>query len=57
MSIIWEKGVHTGKQSVLSTLPHRHRLLGKLTPNKFVEVTSTNAARVFNIYPRKVHFR
>ncbi|MEO8670635.1 MAG: dihydropyrimidinase [Tahibacter sp.] len=37
MSLLWHYGVNSGR----------------LTPNEFVQVTSTNAARIFNLYPRK----
>ncbi len=37
MGILWHHGVGTGR----------------LTPNEFVRVTSTNTAQIFNIYPRK----
>jgi dihydropyrimidinase len=37
MSVLWHYGVGAGR----------------LTPSEFVRVTSTNAAQIFNLYPRK----
>ncbi len=37
MSVLWHNGVRTGR----------------LTPSEFVNVTSTNCARIFNIHPKK----
>ncbi|CDG85002.1 dihydropyrimidinase [Janthinobacterium agaricidamnosum] len=37
MAVVWDAGVNSGK----------------LTPSEFVRVTSTNAAQIFNMYPRK----
>jgi dihydropyrimidinase len=37
MSVLWHHGVRTGK----------------LTPSEFVSVTSTNTAKIFNMYPQK----
>ena len=37
MAVIWDAGVNSGR----------------LSPSEFVRITSTNAAQIFNIYPRK----
>ncbi|MNS91309.1 D-hydantoinase/dihydropyrimidinase [compost metagenome] len=37
MAVVWDAGVNTGR----------------LTPSEFVAITSTNTAKLFNVYPRK----
>jgi len=37
LSVLWEKGVNSGK----------------LTENEFVAITSTNTAKIFNVFPQK----
>ena len=37
LAIVWNEGLNTGR----------------LTPSKFVAVTSANTARLFNIFPKK----
>ncbi|MCK6449240.1 MAG: dihydropyrimidinase [Alphaproteobacteria bacterium] len=42
-----------GVEDRMTVLWHHGVAKGRLTPNEFVRVTSTNAAQIFNIYPRK----
>ncbi len=42
-----------GIEDRLSVLWHHGVGGGRLTPNEFVRITSTNTAQIFNIYPRK----
>lgn len=42
-----------GIEDRLSVLWHHGVRTGRLTPNEFVRVTSTNTAQIFNIFPRK----
>jgi len=42
-----------GVENRLDVLWHQGVNSGRLTMNEFVRVTSTNAAQIFNIYPRK----
>ncbi|XGW31144.1 hypothetical protein V3C99_009811 [Haemonchus contortus] len=37
MSVVWDRGVHTGK----------------IDPMRFVQITSSMAAKIFNVYPKK----
>jgi dihydropyrimidinase len=42
-----------GIEDRLSVLWHHGVGTGRLTPNDFVRITSTNTAQIFNLYPRK----
>jgi dihydropyrimidinase len=42
-----------GVEDRLSLLWHHGVRSGRLTPSEFVAVTSTNTAKIFNLYPRK----
>ncbi|MDD2877771.1 MAG: dihydropyrimidinase [Acidiphilium sp.] len=42
-----------GIEDRMSVLWHHGVVSGRLTPQEFVRITSTNTARIFNIFPRK----
>jgi dihydropyrimidinase len=42
-----------GVEERLAVLWHEGVNSGRLTPNEFVAITSANASRIFNLYPRK----
>jgi len=42
-----------GIEDRMSVLWHHGVGAGRLTPSEFVRITSTNAAQIFNLYPRK----
>jgi dihydropyrimidinase len=42
-----------GIEERMSVLWHHGVSAGRLTPNEFVRITSTNTAQIFNLYPRK----
>jgi dihydropyrimidinase len=42
-----------GVEDRLAILWHHGVNAGRITPNEFVRITSTNAAQIFNLYPRK----
>ncbi len=46
-----------GIEDRLSVLWHHGVASGRLTPSEFVRITSSNAAQIFNLYPRKGSLR
>ncbi|MBB5206913.1 dihydropyrimidinase [Chiayiivirga flava] len=46
-----------GVEDRMSALWHYGVGSGKLTPSEFVRITSTNAAQIFNLYPKKAAVR
>ena len=43
----------SGVQDRMAVLWHHGVRSGKLTPQEFVKITSTNAAQIFNVFPKK----
>jgi dihydropyrimidinase len=50
--LLWH-GLQSGNLNRMEVLWHHGVSTGRLTMNEFVAVTSTNAAKIFNVFPRK----
>ena len=53
MHVVWEEMVNSGRHCPQATQGQGCHAAGMMHPMEFVRVTSTQAAKIFNLYPRK----